>query len=377
MKISLTLKLTSVLVVFVLGFVTGCSVLRQAAKNAKIGASDKTKPQYAEFLDPDSPKEQLTKRSQDLLVSANFGELEAMADAARTNKERLPGGYWNLDAIYDGLSNIYADRLAQPITEEDWKNRIKVLAQWTEVSPNSQTPKVALAAAYIQYGWFARGFGYANTVSSSDSKLLQERLDMADKVLREAHQQGVRCPRLYREVLFLAMAQGWPMDDIVSIYSEFLSVEPTYLQAHLVMSELLTPKWGGQDGEWRTFIDSIPEAISASGSDEADLIYFVVVANKIREPSLKINWGNIAKDRVKNGFAQLEEKYGVDNFRLNQYAYLASLTMDYPSAHSAFTRIGPKLDIEVWDRSTFEMFKKMAEPGAQQPNRGYVLEQKF
>lgn len=371
MTISLRLKLTSAFVLFVLVSATGCSVLRQAAKSSPVSGSDKTsKPHYAQLLDPNSPKESLKKRSQDLLVAANFSELESMADAARTNKERLAGGYWKLDAIYDGLSNIYADRLAQTITEEDWKNRIKMLTQWTEVSPDSPTPKVALAAAYIQYGWFARGFGYADSVSSSNYKLLHERLAMADNTLRAAHQQGVRCPRLYREVLFLGMAQGWPTNEIAEIYLEFLSVEPSYLQAHLVMSELLTPKWGGQDGEWRKFIDSIPATVSESGSDEADLIYFVVVANKIREPSLRINWGNIEKDRIKNGFTQLEQRYGIDDFRLNQYAHMASLTMDYPSAHAAFERIGPRWDIEVWDRSTFEMFKKMANPGSVQKGNG-------
>jgi len=57
---------------------------------------------------------------------------------------------------------------------------------------------------------------------------------------------------------------------------------------------------------------------------------------------------NIAWDRVKQGFAALEELYGSTNYELNGLAYMAVRQGDREFAQQLFTRIGDDWDEDVW-----------------------------
>ena len=216
---------------------------------------------------------------------------------------------------------------------------------------------------YIGYGGFVRGTGYINTVSRENYAFFQKQLNLAENELIEAEKLDLKCPRWYREMLYIGMVKGWSLDKFNEMYEEAIKSEPNYLQFYLVKSENLVPKWGGKPGDWQKFVDSLPSKLATLKTDESDIIYLVVVINKINESSLGINWAMISKDRIRKGFADMEEKYGVDNFRLNQYAFVSCLIQDFTSAKEAFNRIGNDWNKAVWGQQTFNQMKQFANQG--------------
>ena len=336
--------------------------------------SQANKEVLAEQVDPASPTDAIEKEFNDRLMAKDFRSIDSAATVAREKKERLPGGYWKLDHIYEGLTGFYAEYKGQRVTDEMWTNRIEILKQWKIAMPESITARVALAQAYAGHGWFARGSGYANEVTQQDFETLHERLAMARRELEAARSINVQCPRWYREMLMIAMAESWSHEEFDELYNAAIKAEPNYLQAYLVKSEYLTPKWSGEEDDWQKFVDSLPSKLATLKDAEIDIIYLVVVVNKMREPSLSINWAMIAKDRIRNGFSGLDKKYGVDRRRLNQIAFVSVTCGDLDSARMAFERIGDERDPEVWNEQTFTLMKKVSIEGfpkpGQKPNRG-------
>ncbi|HQU83593.1 MAG TPA: DUF4034 domain-containing protein [Pyrinomonadaceae bacterium] len=314
--------------------------------------------EFAPEFDPNSPSDVFSKQINDLFMARDYKAIEKIADEARTKKERMSGGYWKIDDLYEPLSTIYADRPAQELSDELWKNRIELLKQWKQAEPESITARIALSQAYINYAWFARGNGYANTVSKESNELLQERLELAENELKEARQLKAKCPRWYRNVLFLGMARGMEKERFEKIYEEAINSEPNYLQYYLVKSEYLTPKWHGEPGDWQKFVDALPSKIATLKTDESDLIYFVVVVNKLKDNSMMQNWGAISKEKMRKGLADMETKYGADKLRLNQYAFYTCIVRDIENGKDTFAKIGDNFDKSVWNEQQFRQMKQ-------------------
>jgi len=115
-----------------------------------------------------------------LLQQEDFKKLDCIADAARSGKTTFAGGAPRLHIFYRGLSNIDGHT-----TEDDWKDRIAELGRRVSASPESITARVALAKAYVNYAWNARGDGFSDTVSDSGWRLFAQRLAKAKTILRE------------------------------------------------------------------------------------------------------------------------------------------------------------------------------------------------
>lgn len=315
----------------------------------------------AEEIDLISEDGKIEHEIYQYLINKDFKTIEKLADEARKNKTRLTGGIWKIDVIYAGTTVFYAEYPGQKITDELSKNRIELLKSWKEQSPESITPRVAVASAYLNYGWFARGSGYMNTVSNEDKRLFSERLSLAENELFEAKKLNEKCPRWYWVLLYLGLNYGWSAEDFNSLFEEAVEFEPNYLLFYLVKSTKLTPKWGGKPGEWQTFFDSLPNKLATLDADEADIIYFIVGAREAIDDSFSINFSTFSKERIKNGYKKMCEKYGNNNRRLNQYAFLTVKIGDFESARDAIRQIGKNRDNKVWGEQSFNMIKQIVE----------------
>jgi hypothetical protein len=67
--------------------------------------------------------------------------------------------------------------------------------------PQSVTARVALARAYLNYAYDARGEGNAGTVSDSGWKLFAERTAEGKRILDEASALPTKCPEWYIAML--------------------------------------------------------------------------------------------------------------------------------------------------------------------------------
>ncbi len=322
-------------------------------------------------LDPRSPMDVVAKEAQLLFLANKFDDLDSLANRARENKERLAGGYWKIDGIHRGVERIYTGHPGQKISDDIWEARIAHLKRWKEQSPASLSARVAIAGAYIEYAWFARGVGTIDTVTKNGYTRFHERLDLAEQELAGAATLGISCPLMYQHLLYIGLMKGWSPQDFELLYQKAVRSEPNYLRFYILKSDYLMPKWHGKPGDLKLFIDALPGATASYGSSEVDILYFVVLGNVLRDGSVGLNWAMVSKERIRNGFQMLEKRYGVDGYRINQFAYLASVTLDHESANETFERIGNDWDPEIWrSESTFKMMKQLAKsgPGASKAN---------
>jgi hypothetical protein len=290
-----------------------------------------------------------------MLKEKKVEEIDCLADRARSNKERFPGGMWKLHQLYKGLY----EPVQYPIhsTQEDWDALLQELQWWVATRPKSVTARVALAWAFINYAGDARGDGYPNTVSESGWRQFRERTAEAKHILEESSALPTRCPEWYVAMLLVAENQGWA--EKRALFHEAAKFEPGYFYYDLAIASRLLPKWGGEPGAIEKFAQGIADRI---GGDQGDILYFqVATADSMMcacddDPHLSLA-------RVERGFEASEKQYGVSMLNLNRIAFLTarSLPNDLLFADKALTRIGEQWDEETWTRKDdFVMAKNAA-----------------
>jgi hypothetical protein len=279
-----------------------------------------------------------------MLHRSRFDQLDCVANRARANKERFPGGMWKLHEMYKGLNDPAPRKHA---TEEDWDTILKLLQGWIDAHPKSATAWTAQAWAWISYADAARGTGYSNTVSESGWKLYEERTERAEKVLEQASTLSVRCPEYYVVKLNIAENQSWGKDRILALFNEALALEPDYYYYGRGVAMLLEPKWFGDPGDTEKFMEDVADRI---GGEKGDAFYFQVASSSDvicgcdNQPQLSL-------ERIERGYEAVEKQYGVSMLNLNRLAYMTlhDGKADVVVADKTFTRIGTQWDQDTWD----------------------------
>lgn len=292
-----------------------------------------------------------------MLKEETFDEVDCLANGARSNKERFPGGMWKLHELYKGLSQPVQYPLHA--TEEDWDSLLQRLQSWVTARPKSITARVALASAYLGYAADARGDGAANTVSEGGWKLIRERSAQAKRILDEASALPAKCPEWYVAMLEVAQNQDWDKTKTRKLFNKASKLEPGYYYYALVLAENQLTRRGGQPGATEKLTQEIADRI---GGDQGDILYFQVAsANYVicacdGDPHLSLA-------RIERGFEASEKQYGVSMLNLNRIAFLTARTRpdDEIFANKALTRIGDQWDEETWTiEKDFELAKNYA-----------------
>ena len=289
-----------------------------------------------------------------LFEAEDFKALDCLAEAARTGKARMAGGMWKIHMLYFGL--------AQPqghATDEDWQAHFARLKRWMAANPDSVTPLIAAADAYIAYADEARGDDTADTVTSSGWRLFGERLQMAQDMVDRAAKNPTKDPELLLAQIGIAWSQGWEKPQMASLVKSATKFEPGYYYYYRIYATYLLPKWDGEEGDTQKFMTQIANQL---GGDEGDIAYFQIAVSQLchcggDQESLKtISW-----PRVQRGFAAQEKRSGPSLYNMNQVAFMAVMYQDYLFADKQFQRIGDQWVPEIWhDRDWFLSMKKSA-----------------
>ena len=332
------------------------------ASNSQAGATDvKVFPN----LEADASKdlhayESYSAQIRVYLEQENFDQIDAIADAVRSQKSRFAGGAWKLQKVYRGLREPANGARA---SDAAWEFQIGRLKKWAERKPKSITAHVGLAAAYVEYGWHARGRGFAGTVTDDGWKLLATRLATAKEILNGAKKLTAKCPHWYEVMLTIAMGQSWEMDEYNKVFEEAIALEPAYHYFYGDKAQYLLPRWHGEPGDWERFADDMSRRL---GGKLGSIIYYqiamdVVDCYKDREffTGTQVSW-----PRMKQGFADLEERDGASARGLNELCRIAGQTGDKPFTKALLNRIGDNWDPETWtNREYFEHYKAWAASG--------------
>jgi hypothetical protein len=292
------------------------------------------------------------------LYQRDFDKLEQIANDARERKTRFAGGAWKLSDFYMA---IQAPRVeGDKPTETDWQVLLSALTDWEKARPESATARIALAKAYIEYAFFARGSGYSDSVTTEGWYLYNARVAQASSILVVAAKLKERCPYWYDVMQQVALNQSWDQSHERALFEAAYAFAPTYYLYEYNEAYYLLPKWYGKPGDSEAFGQQIADQI---GGQEGDFVYFEVATtiacqcDSSKEALSAMSW-----PRVRRGYADMVQMYGVSPFKLNEYAVMAYEAGDAATAAEAFAQIGDNWRDDVWHtRASFEQAKAWAQ----------------
>jgi Domain of unknown function (DUF4034) len=290
-----------------------------------------------------------------LFAQEKFEELDRISHEARATKARFSGGNWKIEALYHSL---YIPRAGDKASDAEWQQNLGRLERWMQQRPTSITARVALGWLYVNYGWHARGGDYAGSVTDEGWRLLEERTEMAKKILEDAQSLPEKCPEWYSAMLSIAVAQSWDPEQSQALFEKAVAFEPEYYPYYQDRAENYLPKWGGEEGDTAAFAEA---AANRVGGKKGDAIYFYIAAKIICACDNQDRLNGMSWERIKRGYSANEELYGRSMGRLNRMAYMCAMGGDYPFADSLFPLIKDNFAADIWNsREEYETARMTA-----------------
>jgi hypothetical protein len=285
-----------------------------------------------------------------------FDKLDDLAADYRAKKSRFSGGAWKIHNFYIALSEPREDPF---LRDASFEAHLETLKKWVAAKPDSITARVALANGYLEYGWFARGNGYADKVGPASWRQFDLRVALAKQTLVEAKGLKEKDPYWYVAMLRVATSEGWDVPEYDRLFEEAISYEPSYEYFYSLKAIYVLPRWHGQPGDWERFVTDISERQGKQGS----IIYYVVSAEiwKLYRDKTFFVENDVSWTKVKQGFADMVAEYGSSMRDINRFAEMAVHAEDWPFANKLFREIGDNWDQPTWKRrERFENYRDTA-----------------
>lgn len=278
------------------------------------------------------------KKIEDAFEAGRFEELEEIAAGARKNKEVFDNGSWKIVQFYSALEGNDDDQA------QVWEARERRHRKWIEARPDSVTAHVAYAGFFKGYAWFARGNGWASTVTDDGWKRFSERLDSAAEELKIARSLAEKDPYWWRVAMAVALGQGWDKERFDALLNEGWAFAPAFWGYDVARAHSLLPRWLGEPGDWEKFAEV---AAARPGGLGAEIYARIVIAqssyfkNIFRES--QASWPSTRK-----GFDALRKKYPRALAIVAKSARIARLAEDRAYAREAFDELDGRYVRGVW-----------------------------
>ena len=296
--------------------------------------------------DPNDPNGGYQAAIAKIFADGDFASLEQEAHSVTANKSRLIGGVWKLSIFFDGVAMPFP---AEPESDSRYTAQIAGIQKWIAAYPDSAIARLALATAYLDYAGFARGTGYANTVSQSGWDLYANRTRLAEKVLLEAAQLKEKSPYWYDAMQVVALYQGWDKAQARELVDEAGAFEPAYYLYYRRYANFLLPKWYGEQGDTQAYAEDISTRL---GGAQGEFIYFEIASVEACQCDADSNsMEGYSWTKVERGYEQMKKLYGVSPIKMNRFAYMAYTVHDKFVAKQVFADLGDKMNSDIWNSS--------------------------
>ena len=275
-----------------------------------------------------------------LFEKGDFTQLDEVAARWRKEKKVFASGTSAIMVYYRIFS------MPPPETsDEDWEQTIRTLQDWSREKPASITSRVALAEAWVSFGWKARGNGYASSVTPEGNNLLMQRLHQADLAIQKAGSMRQSGPDYYLAAQSVAMGEGWGHEVVDKLCNDGLKLYPEACSIYLQKCYYLMTKWYGKPGEWEAYATASADKLAG---EEGDLLYARILgyldgkSNNILEGA-KISW-----PRAKKGYEIIMRRYPDSLNMMSSYARVACKAQDWQVARRLFDKIGDRVTLVIW-----------------------------
>jgi len=341
-------------------------VIRRVFLFALIGVMA-TRMAGAAMIDDTPMIAELTRSMTGLLASGTYDVLESTARGAWQRRERTPSAGWMLGEIMQALA-----KLPDEATSADWNDRIAALQRWHASAPGSELASEALAMGYVNWAWYARGTGYASTVTESGSNDFEDRLNVARELLEATAGLPDPTPQRTMAMLSVGLGLGWEMDRLNQVANTGLALEPTYVPILGAMVNAMLPRWhGGSPQEWEHYAHS---AASKNGRwDMYALMICRVLGLGDNGDDLR---GVVSWRLARKGFDQLDREFP-DSLKLwSERANLAVILGEGTGAADAFDHLAGAHDPTVF-RNEEQLLKCISWAGQAREYEQHVLPMKW
>jgi hypothetical protein len=291
---------------------------------------------------PDATEATYEDHVRTLLDQGNYAELENLAQANRTERGRFVAGNWRNNDFFNSV--VWMHTSAQP-KDSDYQQQFERLKKWQAARPDSAAAKIAFAKLYVDYANFARGTGYADTVSNKQWRQYRTRTALAKQALIEAAALKDRDPHWYFVMECVAHNEGWEKADTRELLDQALAFEPDYFHFYRPYTVYLLPQWYGDPGEIPAFAK---EMASKRREPAGSIVYFQILSGLACYCQGEIEQLKTADwQQLQLGFANLEADYGLSDMNANRFAEMATVFGDRPVAREAFGHVIQR-DSGVW-----------------------------
>ncbi len=270
----------------------------------------------------------------------NFAELEQLSAQLVREKSRFGDGFWKIYHFHDAL------KLANSKSDDVWAAREARIERWEAQYPASIAARVVHIGFLTDYAWRARGSAYADKVKADAWGPFENRLAQAYILYQAALKFEERSPMLWYAGQTIALGQGWPVEEVMKSFAAAKASEPEFWHYDDEITYFLLPRWYGSDGDWERFAEAEMQRKDGLGAEGYARSVF----------DLRYYYQNIFKETraqwplVKQGFLLLHKKYPDSKVLLNEYAYLACVAEDRPSAREAFDEMNGQANSWVWSK---------------------------
>ncbi|MGH9823204.1 MAG: hypothetical protein ACREDR_08135 [Blastocatellia bacterium] len=332
-----------------------------ACPQVKTIPAEELPPATLEHFGPDAEVDAIPRYEAEIrakVMSGRFDELEKTAANLRTTKERFAGGAWRLERFYTGAGLPLNDNKAP---DSEWKPQLDKLETWVEERPDSLTAHIALGRALLEYGWRARGEGYADTVTEDGNRLFSQRVTDASRVLASVGASKNADPAWYSVMLEIGISQGWNRAEFEKVFEEGVSVAPLYHYLYFDKARYLMPRWYGRLGDDERFMD---ESRRRLGGKEGSAMYYLIGEYLFPYYGFRtfITDSKVCWEIMKEGYFAMESLHSPNVSHMNYMAKMCALAREKPMCKWLFIRLGDQWDPAPWPKGKpdFEEYKSWA-----------------
>lgn len=276
-----------------------------------------------------------------LLKKQKWEELDKIAEKLQKSQAPQSNGSWKLDRFFKVLLGD------DSWVEKDYPDALKELQVWIKERPQSPYARVALARAYLDYAWEARGSGYANTVSDEGWEKFRERLEQSRAVLDEDPKIKSKCPSAFVVYAELEKGQSGEKEQYKDLVASCHKTWPAYNTIDLSAVFNYLPRWHGEPGEAESYILTRSDTIGGAKGDE---LYAQLVWWNMNYLDDLFHGSPIKFARVKEGFKQIFKDFPGELKARLAYLRLCAKANDLDAMKMLFEGY-PKIQLQQAGRS--------------------------
>ncbi len=295
-----------------------------------------------------------------LLAAEKFDDLERLASKLRLHRCLDQQGQWQLAEFYESLANGFDNG-----RKKDRVGYLETIERWRQAYPESITPRIVQALAHTNYGWDARGNGFAYTVTMDGWKVFKEELGVADQILREAMPLNKDDPHFYVAMVRVYIGNNGSRQEVDDAFAKGTAITPDYEPLYRSVTDYLLPRWHGSYSEIMEFAD---EAVERTRETRGEAMYAVIADELLCYEGIAglMNYYDFPWPRLEQAYTEYLDRCPNTFSCQNSYC-LISCYYDLDVARKMFDAIGNNWNKAFWSDEKYFIQHKMYAANASQP----------